>query len=640
MSGIHHGRGAGILRFTGHFVQMALAMVIGMVALDPVWRLALPAAAERTDVLAIVGATSMSIGMAVWMRVRRHGWASIGEMCVAMYVPFLLLLVPYWAGGISGSTVMMGGHVLMVPAMLLVMLRRRAEYTHPRSGHGSTRRRRWGKALARTGVIAVAVLTPPAVVGAVNAATYLHAIYQPPADVSVPASLNSVELPGHDPAKPTAVVLVGNRGANAADTLAPYETLAASGDFNLYTVAPERQRVTLTGGLDLVPDLDFAGLQGRLAGRVADVVVVPAMPDATEAPAAPLRAWLTDQAHRGALVLSVCQGAEVLAAAGLLDGHDATSHWFRIGGLEDRYPRVRWQRATRYVDEGDVITTGGVLSGIDGALRVVERLRGEQAARAAAAAVGWTHYSPGAPQPLPRKAFGVHDMIAGVNLSFRSHPDIGVLLTDGVSEIELASIFITYNDVSYVARTLALGVAGTDPVRSRHGLVFVPRQGLFGAKNLDRLMVPGADAARAHDPALDSRVRAELGLSPEYIHAEPGFAFVPVLEDMARTVDVPTARWRAKTLEFPAQELDLNGPGWPWGTTLLPLLYSLIGLAVVATVWLALRARRTRRLAGRRPVPWNGRADLPEPLGRPGSAEQDDRPLVAEPAGALRGEGK
>ena len=295
MSGIHHGRGAGILRFTGHFVQMALAMVIGMVALDPVWRLALPAAAERTDVLAIVGATNMSIGMAVWMRVRRHGWVSIGEMCVAMYVPFLVLLVPYWAGGISGSTVMMGGHVLMVPAMLVVMLRRRAEDTHARSGHGSTRRRRWGKALARTGVIAVAVLAPPAVVGSVNAATYLHTIYQPPADVSVPASLNGVELPAHDPAKPTAVVLVGNRGANVADALAPYETLAASGGFNLYTVAPERQRVTLTGGLDLVPDLDFAGLRRRLAGEAVDVVVVPAMPDATEASAAPLRTWLTDR---------------------------------------------------------------------------------------------------------------------------------------------------------------------------------------------------------------------------------------------------------------------------------------------------------------------------------------------------------
>jgi putative intracellular protease/amidase len=600
----------GLLRFVVHFVQMILAMAIGMLVLDPVWRLILPGSAERIDLLAIVMATDMSIGMAVWMRVRRHGWASILEMTAAMYVPFLVLLVPYWAGAISGSTMMMGAHVLMVPAMLLAMLRRRAEYTHARQASGV--RRRWAKPLAWAGAIVVAVLVPPVAVGAFNAVTYLDTVYRPPADVSVPASLRGVDASAHDPAKPTAVVLVGNQGANAADTLAPYETLAAAGAFNLYTVAPQRQRVTLTGGLDLVPDLDFAGLQRRLAGRVADVVVVPAMPETDAA----LRNWLAGQAKGGALVLGVCQGADVVAAAGLLDGRDATSHWFRIGGLQDRYPQVRWHRATRYVDDGNVITTGGVLSGIDGALRVIERMRGVPAASAAATVVGWTHYSPGAPEPLPRSTFGPRDMITGVNLSFRPHDNIGVLVTDGIGEIELSSIFVTYSDVSYIGRTVALGVNGTEPVRSRHGLVFLPRQGLLEAGNLDRVIVPGADAARAHDPALDARLKAESGLAPQYLHAEPGFAFVPVLEDLARTVDVPTARWRAKTLEYPAQELHLTGPGWPVGATLLPLLYSLLGLAFVAAVRLVLRARRTRHPA-----------DVSGPMGRAKTA--------ADPAPAM-----
>ena len=56
--------------------------------------------------------------------------------------------------------------------------------------------------------------------------------------------------PTHDPGKPTAVILLGSEGANAADVLAPYEVLASSGAFNLYTVAPQRQPVPLTGGLD------------------------------------------------------------------------------------------------------------------------------------------------------------------------------------------------------------------------------------------------------------------------------------------------------------------------------------------------------------------------------------------------------
>ncbi|MEV6848602.1 DJ-1/PfpI family protein [Actinoplanes sp. NPDC051411] len=608
-SGTRRERIRGLLRFSVHFLQMVVAMAAGMLVLAPVWRLILPTSAERADVLAITMATDMSIGMAVWMRVRRHGWASILEMSAAMFVPFLVLLVPYWTGAAFASTVMVGGHLLMVPAMVLAMLRRRAEYTHARHATGAGRR--WARPLVRAGVIVVAVLAPPAVVGSVNAVTYLHTIYQPPADDSVPASVRSLAAPAHDPAKPTAAVLVGTQGANAADTLAPYETLAASGAFNLYTVAPKRQRVTLTGGLDLVPDLDFTALDRRLAGRVADVIVVPAMPGTDAA----LRNWLAGQARRGALVLGVCQGAGTVAAAGLLDGHDATSHWFRIGGLADSYPRVRWHRATRYVDDGNVITTGGVLSGIDGALRVIERLRGERAASAAATAVGWTHYSPGAPQPLPRSTFGPRDMITGVNLSFRSHDDIGVLVTDGIGEIELASVFITYSDVSYIAHTTALGVNGTEPVRSRHGLVFLPRQGLSGAENLDRLLVPGADAARTRDPALDARVRAELGRSPEYVHAQPGFAFVPVLENMARTVDVPTAQWRSKTLEYPVRELSLTGPGWPWGATLLPLLYSVLGLALTAAVWLLVRARRISRTVAE-PGPADRADPVPEMAGR------------------------
>ena len=453
------------------------------------------------------------------------------------------------------------------------------------------RRKPWVRVSVWIGVIAIAAVAPPAVMGATTAAAYKDAVYEPPTDVTVPASVRGGTAPAHDPARPTAVVLVGNEGANAGDTLPPYETLAATGRYNVYTVAPKRQRVTLTGGLDLVPDFDFADLDARLAGHVPDVVVVPAMPDATAGSSRALRTWLARQSADGALVLVVCQGADVAAAAGVLDGHDATSHWFRISSLQDRYPQVRWQRGTRYVDDGNVITTGGVLSGIDGTLRVIERLQGRAVATAAATAVGWPHYSPGTPAPLPMSRFGVRDMIAGVNLSFRSHPDIGVVLTDGIGEIELASTFTTYSDVSYVARTVALGAAGTAPVRSRHGLVFVPRSGLADARDLDRVVVPGADAARRHDPALDARARAALGLRPEYIHAEPGFAFIPVLRDLARTVDVPTARWRAKTLEYPADGLDLTGPGWPWGNTLLPVLYSLFGLGVLAAGWLAARAR-------------------------------------------------
>ena len=73
-------------------------------------------------------ATNMSVGMAVWMRIRGHGLPAIAEMSAAMYLSFLVLLPLHWAGVLTGMAFMTAGHVLMVPAMLVAMLRRRSEY--------------------------------------------------------------------------------------------------------------------------------------------------------------------------------------------------------------------------------------------------------------------------------------------------------------------------------------------------------------------------------------------------------------------------------------------------------------------------------------------------------------------------------
>jgi hypothetical protein len=85
--------------------------------------------------------------------------------------------------------------------------------------------------------------------------------------------------PGHDPDKPTAVVLLSNQGSEVTDVLAPYEVLSESGAFNVYTAAPDQEPVTLSGGLDVLPQLTLAKLDRRLGGEDPDVIVVPAMPD-------------------------------------------------------------------------------------------------------------------------------------------------------------------------------------------------------------------------------------------------------------------------------------------------------------------------------------------------------------------------
>lgn len=128
--GMIETKSRGHLRFALHYVEMVVAMFVGMIALYPLVTWLAPGIDDRADAAALIMATTMSIGMAAWMKIRRHAWRPIAEMCAAMYVPFVPLLVAHWLGVVDGEAVMMGGHVLMFPAMLAVMLYRKDEYYH------------------------------------------------------------------------------------------------------------------------------------------------------------------------------------------------------------------------------------------------------------------------------------------------------------------------------------------------------------------------------------------------------------------------------------------------------------------------------------------------------------------------------
>jgi putative intracellular protease/amidase len=453
---------------------------------------------------------------------------------------------------------------------------------------------RW-QTVRRVAATVLVGLVVPGAVAAVEIAGARAEVYTPRGPSAPSAPVDAVAAPTHDPAKPTAVILLGPEGANAADVLAPYEVLAATGAFNLYTVAPQRQPVPLTGNLDLVPDFSLGQLDQRLPGG-PEVIVVPQLTEvAAGVPPslAPVIAWLQRQRAQGdPLLLSVCVGAQVPAEAGLLDGRPVTSHWLGLIGLRRNYPQVGWQDGVTYVDDGDVISTAGVLSGVDGALRVIERLVGPAAAAKAAQAVHWPAYSPGEPAAIRRSRPAPADMVAVLSAGYRwDRPAMGVLLTDGVGETELASAFRPYTELSYLARPVAVTADGR-PIRSRHGLVFAPRADLAtAAPRLDRLVVPGADAARR---AVADGLPLPEGLTPVYLHQQPGFAFDAALGDIARTRDVATARWVAKTLQYPTTDPPLAGPAWPWALTLRPVLLAAAAVAAVLGV-LLLRGRRAAR---------------------------------------------
>ncbi|MEO3764848.1 hypothetical protein [Streptomyces sp. B5E4] len=126
--------GHGWWHFARHYVEMVVAMAAGMLVFGALIRFGLAlagfelSAEGHPELASLEMAFSMSAGMALWMRHRGHGLRSTAEMCAAMFVPAAVLFPLLWLGAVAPDSLTVLEHLAMLPLMLLVMLRRRAEY--------------------------------------------------------------------------------------------------------------------------------------------------------------------------------------------------------------------------------------------------------------------------------------------------------------------------------------------------------------------------------------------------------------------------------------------------------------------------------------------------------------------------------
>ncbi len=114
--------------------------------------------------------------------------------------------------------------------------------------------------------------------------------------------------------------------------------------------------------------------------RDVETVIVPSWRDTSELPPKALLDALRKAHQRGARIVSFCLGAFVLAAAGLLDGRRATTHWKWADELAERYPRIDVEPDVLYVDEGDIVTAAGCAAAIDCCLHLVRTQHGAEVA--------------------------------------------------------------------------------------------------------------------------------------------------------------------------------------------------------------------------------------------------------------------
>jgi transcriptional regulator GlxA family with amidase domain len=176
---------------------------------------------------------------------------------------------------------------------------------------------------------------------------------------------------------PIPVAFVISDGAVVIDFCGPWEVfrdvMLPSGDhpFRLYTVSDKTAPIQAGGGMKIVPDYTFAN------APEPKVVVIPAQSE----PSAAMLDWIRKVSKNSDVTMSVCTGAFVLAKTGLLDSKSATTFHAAFNTFAMKFPKIELKRGARFVENGNLATAGGLSSGIDLALRVVERYYGREAAQ-------------------------------------------------------------------------------------------------------------------------------------------------------------------------------------------------------------------------------------------------------------------
>ena len=346
------------------------------------------------------------------------------------------------------------------------------------------------------------------------------------------------DAPTLDLNKPTIAVVLGKARTEVSDVIAPYVAFKMAKAFNVVLVAEERRPVTLTGGLEVIPHFDFARLDALL-GRDPDLIVVPNIPDLNANESA--RLWIQRHGRGKSMVMSVCAGAAMFAATGLLDGQTATTHWGDILWIEPSYPKVRWLRGQRYVDNGQFISTAGILSGIDASLHMIARMHDKTLALEVANAMHYPSQYLENPS-MTQHGFGVQDALFVLKFMAPGNgTTLGVALFEGVDEMALAALSDVY--VPWLAGTLS-GVASTDVITSKHGMHLIARHTPENWDAGNEMLLPGA-AGNMQRPGWLQKFRTTPTLA-----RDDEFTFDAALKHLARTVDLPTAAYTAKRLEY------------------------------------------------------------------------------------------
>jgi hypothetical protein len=271
----------------------------------------------------------------------------------------------------------------------------------------------------------------------------------------------------------------------------------------------------------------------------------------------------------------------IVADTGLLNGHSYTTNPGDFEYVQAHAPSATLVQNLRYVDDGAVVMSSAVSSGIDATLHVVDRFAGRATALDVARQLGYTHTGP-LDDPRFNPPTGNLRLAMGLLTGFEVRQQVGVPLYDGVSEFGMAGLLDP--EVGSTSAKAFVMAPERRIMRGASGFLFVPRFSFSAMPPLDRVLVPaGADNA-ARRQVLAAWSAHNTGPAPEDMYQEVGqseSAYDATFQDLARTRHAALAQTTANAIFYPADAALFAHATWPVRDILAAAALMLLGAGLV-----------------------------------------------------------
>jgi putative intracellular protease/amidase len=271
-------------------------------------------------------------------------------------------------------------------------------------------------------------------------------------------------------ARPIVAMIGINDATEVTDYLMPAGILRRADVADVMMVATGPGPVKLYPALTVEPDVTVADFDARHADG-ADYVIVPMMEPDNDPTALQ---WIKSQAAKGATVISVCGGARVVAAAGLLDNKRGTTHWFYLKGLRKKHPLVEYVPNRRIVADQGIVSTTGISASMPMTLTLIEAIAGREKAEAVARDLGLDHWDARHASDQFKFTLPFALTVSGNVAAIWNREQLSLELTSGIDEVSLALVADAWSR-TYRSRAVTFAAAA-GAIESRNGIRIFPDQ--------------------------------------------------------------------------------------------------------------------------------------------------------------------